>query len=654
MSDCADCGCDGDCQDTVLAKDANDPCQEGYEQYGMKTKNGRKVPNCVPIAEAKDMKKKYGAIPEDEEVEAFIKRNYSSAEKCDCGLYSAQKCAELGGKPKAKADCSVYGAYLEKKESAEKPKPMANESHEQFMSRCGGMGFSEAECMAFHEGHDFKASVEYEDWGEEEDFFVSAAENENKPLNKPFRTPKGPKKFSVYVRNDKGNVVKVNFGDPNMEIKRDDPARRKSFRSRHNCDSPGPKYKARYWSCKMWSKTPVNKMTQEVAGETCCAFCGCCTMNVTVSMTVEDIDMAVSASSGESVLRIKGIAFHEGINKNGWEISQSMAKKMVKEMKGVDVTLEHPKPAAVGFTRNLDGGLREANIGEITDASYEEVEGGWNVRYSAEIYRKEMFESLQSGMWTMKKDYGVSIGGYGVPDRVDAEKKYALFDTDFTLDHLAMVYKPAYERANIEEVESMKKEDSEAGWKEKEAGNMRKEDMEATASLIYPKSLGTDNESGESAMTDESIDIQSQLDALKAELVLANSTVEQYKANEAAAEEEMRLEIVKKASEMGLKGHEDLPAEVVESLIASWESANPPAEEVVMEEATPAVASESPSPVSQTVVANYLNGNLVKSEESIYARCWNAWASAWNNGRVGEDSAPMYEELQGVDWLKRA
>lgn len=72
-------------------------------------------------------------------------------------------------------------------------------------------------------------------------------------LNKPFRTPKGPKKFSVYVKNDKGNVVKVNFGDPNMEIKRDNPARRKSFRARHQCDTnPGPKWKARYWSCKMW------------------------------------------------------------------------------------------------------------------------------------------------------------------------------------------------------------------------------------------------------------------------------------------------------------------------------------------------------------------------------------------------------------------
>ena len=72
-------------------------------------------------------------------------------------------------------------------------------------------------------------------------------------LNKPFLTPDGPKKRSVYVKNDKGNVVKVNFGDPNMEIKRDDPARRKSFRARHKCDTnPGPKWKARYWSCKMW------------------------------------------------------------------------------------------------------------------------------------------------------------------------------------------------------------------------------------------------------------------------------------------------------------------------------------------------------------------------------------------------------------------
>ena len=71
-------------------------------------------------------------------------------------------------------------------------------------------------------------------------------------LNKPQRSQDGKKKFHVYVKNEKGNVVKVGFGDPNMEIKRDDPARRASFRARHNCADPGPKWKARYWSCYQW------------------------------------------------------------------------------------------------------------------------------------------------------------------------------------------------------------------------------------------------------------------------------------------------------------------------------------------------------------------------------------------------------------------
>ena len=72
-------------------------------------------------------------------------------------------------------------------------------------------------------------------------------------LNKPFRTPDGPKKFAVYTKNGSGKVVIVRFGDPNMEIKKDNPQRRKSFRARHKCDTaPGPKWKARYWSCRMW------------------------------------------------------------------------------------------------------------------------------------------------------------------------------------------------------------------------------------------------------------------------------------------------------------------------------------------------------------------------------------------------------------------
>tara|TARA_Y100000592_G_scaffold8767_1_gene12311 strand:- start:2004 stop:2351 length:348 start_codon:yes stop_codon:yes gene_type:complete len=70
-------------------------------------------------------------------------------------------------------------------------------------------------------------------------------------LNDPIRTPDGPKKFKVFVK-DGDKVKKVTFGDPNMEIKRDDPESRKSFRARHKCDQKKDKTKAGYWSCWQW------------------------------------------------------------------------------------------------------------------------------------------------------------------------------------------------------------------------------------------------------------------------------------------------------------------------------------------------------------------------------------------------------------------
>ena len=71
------------------------------------------------------------------------------------------------------------------------------------------------------------------------------------PLGKPMAGD--VKKSKVYVRDPStGNVKKVNFGDPNMKIKKSNPARRKSFRARHNCANPGPRTKARYWSCRAW------------------------------------------------------------------------------------------------------------------------------------------------------------------------------------------------------------------------------------------------------------------------------------------------------------------------------------------------------------------------------------------------------------------
>ena len=83
---------------------------------------------------------------------------------------------------------------------------------------------------------------------------ASAAEYQGRKvtLNKPFRTPDGPKKSAVYVKNQSGKVIIVRFGDPNMSIKKNIPARRKSFRARHKCDQAKDKTTPRYWACKSW------------------------------------------------------------------------------------------------------------------------------------------------------------------------------------------------------------------------------------------------------------------------------------------------------------------------------------------------------------------------------------------------------------------
>ena len=87
------------------------------------------------------------------------------------------------------------------------------------------------------------------------DHMITEAEYQGKKvsLNDPIRTSENPnKKFKVYVKGESGKVVVVRFGDPKMGINRDNPERRKSFRARHNCADPGPKWKARYWSCYQW------------------------------------------------------------------------------------------------------------------------------------------------------------------------------------------------------------------------------------------------------------------------------------------------------------------------------------------------------------------------------------------------------------------
>ena len=95
----------------------------------------------------------------------------------------------------------------------------------------------------------------YEDYGvmwfnEDDDLDEAEYQGRKVKLGKPMAGD--VKKFKVYVKNPKGNVVKVNFGQKGANIKKSNPERRRSFRARHNCDNPGPRHKARYWSCRKW------------------------------------------------------------------------------------------------------------------------------------------------------------------------------------------------------------------------------------------------------------------------------------------------------------------------------------------------------------------------------------------------------------------
>lgn len=101
-----------------------------------------------------------------------------------------------------------------------------------------------------YDGDDFYEAYGDLWYNEDEDLDEADYQGRKVQLGKPMRGD--VKKFKVYVKNPKGNVVKVNFGDPDMKIKKSNPARRRSFRARHNCDNPGPRTKARYWSCRKW------------------------------------------------------------------------------------------------------------------------------------------------------------------------------------------------------------------------------------------------------------------------------------------------------------------------------------------------------------------------------------------------------------------
>jgi len=371
----------------------------------------------------------------------------------------------------------------------------------------------------------------------------------------------------------------------------------------------------------------------------------CKKVAVSIELGIDEMKAIVEATTGETIIEIRGVAFHEGMNKNNWELNTEGAKALTTQMDGADLTLNHPEASehGSGFTRNMDGGVEEAVVGYIKAATFHTTpSGGYEVRYVAYVMRPELFEALESGLWS-RDEYGVSIGGSGVPIRADEDG--ILFGEDFTFDHLAIVHKPAYERATIENVRRIEKPiELEATF----ISHSNSEDSITTEEMV-------------SAMTEETIDtseMENEIEALKADLVLASSRVAEFEAAEDARVESDRVALVEKATDMGMTGHEDLKAETIERLIASWADAHPEPTPVVMESVesvtedtveTPAVASETP----KAVVANYLNGKIIESDEDIYARAWNAWAKAWNGTLAIDEkarmAAPTYEEVKEMN-----
>ena len=551
-------------------------------------------------------------------------------------------------------------------------------------------------------------SEDYEDWGET--FTAAEYQGRKVTLNKPFRTPKEKKKFAVYVQNGKGTVVIVRFGDPNMEIKRDDPKRRKAFRDRHDCANKKDKTTAGYWSCRQWSTNKVEANADKPTDTVEHSMCGCndtveaavptpnddedhgafmsrceelgysteecmdahsghdfgeeteeaayhkkekkascdgqCAIGeelvdgecvrvaVTCDIQIDSIEARIEASTGRSIMRISGIAFTSGLNKNSWGIRPELASRLTAKMIGSDVTLNHPKAEMGRFRRNMDGGVDEATVGVVTEASYHATEKGYEVRYVAEVHRTELFASLESGLW-MRPEYGVSIGGTGIPTEIieadeNGGRPTMWFADEFEFDHLAIVYRPAYPDANIETAEK----------------------VIATETFKCQTASSTDYSKVKN-MTEEHIEsTASDLEALQAELVLREAKIAEYEAADLARVEESRMSLVQKASDMGLKGHDDFSMETLNSVIASWESSRPaPVTEAVVDmvAATPAVSEpvEASEESSEPVIANYLNGKVVESSESLYARCYNSWANAYNQVMAGADmkKAKLYEEL---------
>lgn len=211
------------------------PCWKGYKQVGMKEKGGKEVPNCVPVNENHDM--------------GGESLNYMFWQNLKTIHHASGELLEMNQEQIDEMCANGHAWAVDHISSS------ADDIEEVYH-------FFEANIDDETMDYDGETEGGYEDeYGSVDGGELYEGKYDGKPLGKPMKGD--VKKFKVYVKNKKGNVIKVNFGDPNMEIKRDNPERRKSFRARHKCAQAKDRTTPKYWSCKMWSKKPVSKIVEE-------------------------------------------------------------------------------------------------------------------------------------------------------------------------------------------------------------------------------------------------------------------------------------------------------------------------------------------------------------------------------------------------------
>ena len=195
-------------------------CWKGYIARGTKKKGNRMVPNCVPLEEVEGSQEKE-MIQGIAEILRGVK---------DVDNRKTLAIAQL-------AQLKSEGINIDE---------------EEFFTLCD----IDVDEYDVEDVQDIKEFVSFmkEHYNQLNEAKLEEAEYRGRKvtLGKPFLTPDGPKKRSVYVKNAKGNVVKVNFGQKGVAIKKHLPKHRKSYRARHGCKNPGPRWKANYWSCKAW------------------------------------------------------------------------------------------------------------------------------------------------------------------------------------------------------------------------------------------------------------------------------------------------------------------------------------------------------------------------------------------------------------------